>query len=50
MQACSSYQNEFKHLYQKGDRLYTMGLQETALKTFQKALDITELINTRTKT
>lgn len=39
------YQNELKNLYYKGDRFYSLGKLETALKTFQKALNITILIN-----
>ncbi|MEM1168851.1 MAG: tetratricopeptide repeat protein [Cyanobacteria bacterium P01_H01_bin.35] len=40
-----NYQNELKSLYQKGDRLYSLGQLEGALKIFQKALEITKLIN-----
>ena len=40
-----NHQNELKYLYQKGDRLYTLGQLETALKIFKKALEITKLIN-----
>ncbi|MGB3512895.1 MAG: tetratricopeptide repeat protein [Microcoleaceae cyanobacterium] len=45
MKSTSTHQQELKHLYQKGDRLYSIGKLETALKTFQKALEITRLIN-----
>ncbi len=40
-----NYQYELKNLYEKGDRLYSLGQLETALKTFHKALEITKLIN-----
>ncbi len=45
MKPISSHQQELKNLYQKGDRLYSIGQLETALKAFQKALEITKLIN-----
>lgn len=45
MKSHPKHQNELKSLYQKGDRLYSLGQLETALKIFQKALEITKLIN-----
>ena len=45
MKSSFKHQQELKNLYQKGDRLYSIGQLETALKTFQKALEITKLIN-----
>ncbi|MDJ0519444.1 MAG: tetratricopeptide repeat protein [Trichodesmium sp. MO_231.B1] len=45
MKSHPNHQNELKYLYQKGDRLYSLGELETALKIFQKALEITKLIN-----
>ncbi|MGK7921650.1 MAG: tetratricopeptide repeat protein [Trichodesmium sp.] len=45
MKPLNDYQNELKNLYYTGDRFYSLGHLETALKTFQKALNITRLIN-----
>ena len=45
MKSDLSHQNELKYLFKTGDRLYSIGQLETALKNFQRALDITRLIN-----
>ncbi|NET44604.1 tetratricopeptide repeat protein [Okeania sp. SIO2B3] len=45
MKSYPSHQNELKHLSQTGDRFYSIGQLETALKIFQRALEITRLIN-----
>jgi len=45
MQPHHNHQYELQHLSQKGDRFYSLGQLERALKIFQKALEITKLIN-----
>ncbi|NEP07334.1 MULTISPECIES: tetratricopeptide repeat protein [Okeania] len=45
MKSYTSHQNELKYLFQTGDRFYSIGQLETALKNFQRALEITRLIN-----
>lgn len=47
MKSYPSHQNELKHLSQTGDRFYSIGQLETALKIFQKALEISRLINNK---
>ncbi|MDY7007692.1 MAG: tetratricopeptide repeat protein [Cyanobacteriota bacterium] len=47
MKSYLSHQNELKHLSQTGDRFYSIGQLEAALKIFQKALEVARLINNK---